>query len=161
MVDLLMTWIDPLFADGDALDARLRLAACQLSNIAWHEHPEYRALQALEAVLRTPSLPLRHAERGFLALALWYRYGGRRSTPEAVEITQLLRPDLAHRARVLGLALRLADKLSGGTVSLLKKAALEVDQGRVRLVAPPSLLAGESVERDLAALLKAIDEPAR
>jgi exopolyphosphatase/guanosine-5'-triphosphate,3'-diphosphate pyrophosphatase len=160
MVGLLIDWIDPLFANG-AVNPRLRMAACQLANIAWHEHPEYRALQALEAVLRTPSLPLRHAERGFLALALWFRYGGRRNTPEAVEITHLLRPDLAHRARVLGLALRLADKLSGGTVSLLKKAALEVDQGRVRLVAPPSLLAGESVERDLAALLKAIDEPAR
>jgi exopolyphosphatase/guanosine-5'-triphosphate,3'-diphosphate pyrophosphatase len=161
MVDLLIDWIDPLFANGGGIDPRLRLAACQLSNIAWHEHPEYRALQALEAVLRTPSLPLRHAERGFLALALWFRYGGRRSMPQAVEITQFLRADLAHRARVLGLALRLADKLSGGTVSLLKQARLEVDQGTVRLLAPPALLAGESVERDLAALLRAINEPAR
>jgi len=46
-------------------------------------------------------------------------------------------------------------------VSLLKQARLEVDQGTVRLLAPPALLAGESVERDLTALLRAINEPAR
>ena len=157
MVDLLMDWIAPLFTNGSQVDPRLRVAACQLSNIAWHEHPEYRALQALGAVLRTPSLPLRHQERGFLALALWYRYGGRRSTPEAAEITQFLSADLAHRARVLGLALWLAYKLSGGAANLLRRAALQVDQGGLRLLAPPSLLASEPVERALASLIKAVD----
>jgi exopolyphosphatase / guanosine-5'-triphosphate,3'-diphosphate pyrophosphatase len=159
MVDLLMAWTAPLLAGGE-IAPRLRRAACQLSNIGWHQHPEYRALQALDAILHAPTLPLRHIERAFLALTLWYRYGGRRGAPEAVEIARLLPPAMARAARVLGLTLRLAYKLSGGTPSLLRKASLQLEQGKVQLRAP-LLLTGESVERDLAALLRAVDEPAR
>jgi exopolyphosphatase/guanosine-5'-triphosphate,3'-diphosphate pyrophosphatase len=156
MVDLLMIWTAPLFAGGGEIDLRLRRAACQLSNIGWHQHPEYRAQQALDEILHAPTLPLRHAERSFLALVLWYRYGGRKSAPEAAVMAGLLPAAMAHRARILGLALRLAYKLSGGAASILQEAALQFEQGSLQLRAPASLIA-EPVERDLASLAKAVD----
>jgi exopolyphosphatase/guanosine-5'-triphosphate,3'-diphosphate pyrophosphatase len=156
MIELLMIWTAPLFAGGGEIDLRLRRAACQLSNIGWHQHPEYRAQQALDEILHAPTLPLRHAERSFLALVLWYRYGGRRSAPEAAVMSGLLPAAMAHRARVLGLALRLAYKLSGGAPGILEDAALVFEQGSLQLRAPSSLSA-EPVERDLASLIKAVD----
>jgi exopolyphosphatase/guanosine-5'-triphosphate,3'-diphosphate pyrophosphatase len=156
VIELLMIWTAPLFAGGGEIDLRLRRAACQLSNIGWHQHPEYRAQQALDEILHAPTLPLRHAERSFLALVLWYRYGGRRSAPEAAVMSGLLPAAMAHRARVLGLALRLAYKLSGGAPGILEDAALVFEQGSLQLRAPSSLSA-EPVERDLASLIKAVD----
>ena len=157
MIDLLMMWTAPLFAGGGEIDLRLRRAACQLSNIGWHQHPEYRARQALDEILHAPTLPLRHAERSFLALVLWYRYSGRRNAPEAIEVAGLLPAAMAHRARILGLALRLAYKLSGGAAGILQDASLVFEQGSLQLRAPSCLTAAEPVERDLASLTRAVD----
>jgi exopolyphosphatase/guanosine-5'-triphosphate,3'-diphosphate pyrophosphatase len=150
--DALMSWTQPLFASDTPDERRLRLAACRLSNIGWSEHPDYRALQAFEAILRVPALPLRHAERAFLALVAIHRYDGDRHAPEVAGIHSLLRPAAQRRARVLGLALRLAYRLSGGAPSLLGKVTLEVDGKRLRLQAPPALRPGDALRRDLASL---------
>ena len=84
-----------------------------------------------------------------------FHVGGRRGAPEVVPIARLLPPAMVQGARVLGLALRLAYKLSAGTPNLLQKASLSFEDGMLQLRAP--LPPGESVERDLASLIKAID----
>src|SRR6185312_12689610 len=55
---------------------RLRHAASLLCDLSWHEHPDYRADQALHTVLFMPVAGLDHAERAWLAAAVHARYGG-------------------------------------------------------------------------------------
>src|SRR6185436_15802930 len=40
------SWLSPLFDDESPAQGILRLAACHLSDIAWDDHPDYRAEQA-------------------------------------------------------------------------------------------------------------------
>ena len=64
----LLEWIEPILKRGDAARTRMRLAACYLSDIAWSEHPDYRADIAFLRVLRMPLTGIDHAGRAFLAL---------------------------------------------------------------------------------------------
>ena len=76
----LMAWTDPLFP-GEAGEARrLREAACWMSDIGSHDHPEYRAEQAFLRILRQPGIGLDHHARAFLGLTLALRY---EAEPEA------------------------------------------------------------------------------
>ena len=52
----------------------MREAACWMSDIGSHDHPEYRAEQAFFRVLRQPGIALDHHARAFLALTLALRY---------------------------------------------------------------------------------------
>ena len=147
----LIAWTAPLFP-GESLDAaRLRAAACLLSDIGSHDHPEYRAEQAFYRVLRQPGIALDHNARAFLALAMALRY-------EADPESEFLRParlllDIAsaRRAELLGVALRLAYTLCAGTPDLLAGVELRRDMQRLvlRLSDTGGVFAGESVQRRL------------
>jgi exopolyphosphatase / guanosine-5'-triphosphate,3'-diphosphate pyrophosphatase len=154
----LMAWTAPLFPRETTQAARLREAACWMSDLGTYDHPEFRAEQAFLHVLRQPGIGLDHHGRAFLALAVALRY-------EADADQEFLRParlllDLAsaHRAAVLGIALRLAYTLSAGTRALLQGTALRVDDGRLELWldAQKGVFAGESVMRRLDRLAQAV-----
>jgi exopolyphosphatase/guanosine-5'-triphosphate,3'-diphosphate pyrophosphatase len=154
----LMKWISPLFRRAPASEARLRLAACDLSDIAWREHPDYRGEIAFLRTLRMPVTGIDHPGRAFVALAIHTRYEGRADGAVTRPAWQLLDEHALRQAHVLGLALRLAYTLSAGTTSILRAVRLELDRGSVRLSAPPALRAmlGEAVERRLEALARAV-----
>jgi exopolyphosphatase/guanosine-5'-triphosphate,3'-diphosphate pyrophosphatase len=154
----LVAWTDPLFPDeaGEAL--RLREAACWMSDIGSHDHPEFRAEQAFLRVLRQPGIGLDHHARAFLALVIATRY-------EVDTEAAFLRParlllDVAstHRAEVLGVALRLAYTLSAGTPDLLAGTGLRLAGSRLilRLEEDSGVFAGESVVRRLDRLAQAL-----
>jgi exopolyphosphatase/guanosine-5'-triphosphate,3'-diphosphate pyrophosphatase len=154
----LMAWTDPLFANETPDAHRLREATCWMSDIGSHDHPEFRAEQAFLRVLRQPGIGLDHHARAFLALAIAMRY-------EAEETGEFLRParlllDVAsaHRAEVLGAALRLAYTLSAGTPDLLAGTSLAMTGGRLvlRLAEDTGVFAGESVIRRLDRLAHAV-----
>ena len=67
-------WTDPLFPAETGEARRLREAACWMSDIGSHDHPEFRAEQAFLRVLRQPGIGLDHHARAFLALAIAMRY---------------------------------------------------------------------------------------
>jgi exopolyphosphatase/guanosine-5'-triphosphate,3'-diphosphate pyrophosphatase len=154
----LMLWTDPIFPDEDAAGRRLRLAACHLSDVAWRDHPDYRADQALFRLLRLPLLAVNHAERAFMAYAVYMRYGGSPDLPDAQRARQLLPASERHRAEVLGAALRLAYALSGGTQEVLQGSSLTLEEGRISLTVPQdgSMPSGDVVERRLGRLVKAM-----
>lgn len=140
--------------------ARLRAAACLLSDIARFEHPDYRADHALMRVLRFPFVGVTHRERAFLAAAVAGRHsltgdGGRAGR----SVRLLLDEEDAAHARAVGLAIRLGYTLSGGMVALLAPFRLSRRDRRLVLTGPASLmhLVGEAVERRLGALAKALD----
>jgi exopolyphosphatase / guanosine-5'-triphosphate,3'-diphosphate pyrophosphatase len=164
----LLAWTDPLFPEEQGEPRRLREAACWMSDIGSHDHPEFRAEQAFLRVLRQPGIGLDHHARAFLALVIAMRY-------EVESDAGFLRParlllDVAstHRAEVLGVALRLAYTLSAGTPDLLAGTALQLSGSRLvlQLEEASGVFAGESVLRRLDRLaqtlgLEAATEAAR
>ena len=152
----LFDWSAPLFAGESEAEARLRQAACYFSDLAWREHPDYRASWALHRLLQWPFLAADHRERAFLALTVAWRYGG---CEEVSGFRVLLGPEEAERARVLGLALRLAYTLSAGTVEVLRKCHLTWSEGRLRLNLPENgpVPSGNVVERRFAQLVEAVE----
>jgi exopolyphosphatase / guanosine-5'-triphosphate,3'-diphosphate pyrophosphatase len=152
--DLLEEWTAPVFGDLSTGSRRLHRAACWLSDIAWTEHPDYRAEQAFTRSLRMPIGAINHQERVFIASALHARYGGAPDDPIKAATRVLLDDREASDARNLGLALRLAYTLCGGALDLLSQVRLSRDAASVVLEMPDnsSLFQGEAVERRLAAL---------
>jgi exopolyphosphatase/guanosine-5'-triphosphate,3'-diphosphate pyrophosphatase len=146
----LVDWTDPLFPDDSAEDRRLREAACWMSDIGSHDHPEYRAEQAYLRILRQPGIGLDHHARAFLGLTLALRYEAEPNAPFLTTAYALLSPEDAHRAVILGVALRLAYTLSAGTPDLLKGTRLVANHSLTLLLAEGSgVFAGESVTRRL------------
>lgn len=146
----LIEWTAPLFAREDAEGFRLRRAACWMSDIGSHDHPEYRAEQAFWRVLRQPGVGIDHPTRAFLALAVGLRYEPEDDAAFLRAARELLEPAVAARAAALGAALRLAYILSAGTPALLAQTRLERQAGRLTLhLEGAAVFAGESIERRL------------
>ena len=157
----LLEWIEPILKRGNAVRDRLRLAACYLSDIAWSEHPDYRADIAFLRVLRMPLTGIDHPGRAFLALSVFTRYDGAAEGEVTRPAWLLLSEDDLREAYLLGLGLRLAYTMSGGT-DLLRRARLQTDAKTVRLVvaARHRALLGEAVDRRLDAIARALDRKA-
>ncbi len=154
----LMAWTDPLFADETGKARRLREVACWMSDIGSHDHPEFRAEQAFLRVLRQPGIGLDHHARAFLALAIVMRYEVDSDAGFLRPARLLLEVSSAHRAEMLGVALRLAYTLSAGTPDLLAGTALQLTGGRLilQLEEDSGVFAGESVMRRLDRLAQAV-----
>lgn len=155
--DDLVRWMGVLFPDEKPGVARLIAVLCHLADVAWREHPDYRAVQAYNRLLYYPFIGLDHAERAFVAYGVYVRYGGGKSQETAVALA-LLSDKQRAKARVLGLALRLAFSLSGGTGTMLARSRLELAGSRLTLMLPAdgSLPPGEAIERRLKALAEAV-----
>ncbi len=157
MPQALVEWTTPLWKDESPAAAALRKAACWLSDIGAHDHPDYRAEQAFLRVLRQPGIGLDHHDRAFLALAVALRYEPEADASWLTTARMLLDATAMRQAEVLGAVLRLAYTLSGGTTELLCRTSLRVaDQGLVLKLAGDGVFAGDSVQRrveTLAAML--------
>ncbi len=153
----LLRWTEPLFPREPAAHRTLREAACWMSDIGSHDHPEYRAEQAFLRILRQPGIGLDHPARAFLALTLALRYEVEADAPFLKPALALLNPEAARRATVLGVALRLAYTLSAGTPDLLNATALDIGPRlTLRLAEGAGVFAGESVTRRLDRLALAL-----
>jgi len=134
--DELMAWMAPLFPDETTHDARLRHAACLVSDIFWNEHPDYRAEQAFHRLLKLPFMGVPHRDRAAIAYTVYQRYQGDDETPHAQMAIGLLDEYSLKRCRIIGVALRLAHTLSGGAPNLLKQTRLLFDNGDIIIEVP-------------------------
>ena len=144
-----------------SMRARLREAACLLSDLGWREHPDYRSEQAFMRVLRMPVAGIDHAERVILALAMAIRYGADLDeTHYADPFMQLMKDDDVAYAWRIGAVIRLAYSLSGGTLVMLNQTRLSKKDGKICLHLPEDsrLLFGEAVQRRLDAVGRAFDK---
>ncbi len=153
--EALFSWINPIFPKGAPDRQRLRRATALLGDIAWDEHPDYRAEQAMRHALLMPVMGIGHADRVFLAAALHARYGGALAGEQSPAF-RLLDDEALTAARVCGLALRLAYTLSGGMPELLSGISLGLADGAVVLTMSQGggRRFGESVQRRLDALAR-------
>ena len=150
-------WIAPLFAGEAPGDSRIRLAASLLSDVAWSANPDFRAERGTEIGLHGNWRGIDIAGRILLARALHAGFGG--ADADFPAMGPLVDEERLARARQWGLAIRLAQRLTGGVEAPLKASALGEVDGRLTLSLDPGWhhLAGESVERRLRSLAQALD----
>jgi exopolyphosphatase/guanosine-5'-triphosphate,3'-diphosphate pyrophosphatase len=149
--DTLLAWTDPLFPDEAPAWRRIRHAACLLADVAWRAHPDMRAERGLDVALHGNWLGIDAAGRAMLALALFTLNGGDWPHASIAFLERLADAPSLARARSWGLALRLGQRLGGGTSEALAGTALFRDGGALVLSLPPAsaALAGEAVARRL------------
>jgi exopolyphosphatase/guanosine-5'-triphosphate,3'-diphosphate pyrophosphatase len=149
-------WMDPLFPDEGADMQRLRLAACLLGDIAWNAHPDYRAERAVDMAIHGNWVGIDAHGRAVLGRALCSAFGG--DGGFSAKLDALLRPGESERVSAWGRALRLAQRLSGGTEALLRKTSIALVPGGILLSIPEKyrMLYADSVERRLQQLAKAL-----
>lgn len=157
--EIITNWTASLFAGEDEASARLRRASCLLSDLGWSEHPDYRAEHAYMRILRMPFAGIDHGERAFLALVAYARYGGRIEDPMVAVARGLVQEGRAAKAAILGLALRLAQTLTGGVAALLQRTSLSIDEEALVLCVPEDarVLVGDTVQRRLDAVAKGLN----
>jgi exopolyphosphatase/guanosine-5'-triphosphate,3'-diphosphate pyrophosphatase len=154
----LAAWSAPLFPDESAQAALLRTASCWMSDIGSQDHPDYRAEQTFFRVLRQPGVALDHHARAFLAFIMALRYDAEPGVQFLDAARMLLDLTSLRRAEIMGMALRLAFTLSGGTPELLAGTSLhrEPERLRLRLTRGSGVFAGEAITRRLERLAQAM-----
>lgn len=149
-------WMDPLFPDESDEMQRLRLAACLLGDIAWNAHPDYRAERAVDMAIHGNWVGIDAHGRAVMGRALSSAFGGDGGFSAKLDV--LLKPGESERVSAWGRALRLAQRLSGGTEALLRKTSVALAPGKIQLSIPEKyrMLYSEAVERRLQQLGKAM-----
>lgn len=162
MGEELRKWTDPLFAGEGATDARMRHAACLLSDVGWSVHPDYRTAEAVTSILHAPFVGIDHPGRAFVALAVGVRYGDEEAPDRIDQARSLLDADMQDRAERLGRALRLGHTITGGASGVLPgmKLALGGDALKLSYPARWSALIGEKVEKRVESLARAFGKRA-
>lgn len=156
--DEIRDWMTPLFPRESPSGARLRLAACLLSDVFWNEHPDYRGHQAFLRVLRLPFVGLGHCERAALAMAVLTRHHGSEDDEEIRRAMAMLTEAELGWSRAIGYALRLAHRYSGGAPGLLASTRLVRGGDLLALEVPAGepAMHPDLVEKTLERLAKAI-----
>ncbi len=146
---LLDRWLAPLFDDPPA-EARLRLAACLLADIAWATHPDFRAERGVDMALHGHWVAIDAPGRVMIATALFANFGGGSDFPYP-RLVALCTPAQRKRAVAWGYAIRLGQRLGGGVAAGLEQSRLVRDGGTLRLELDEGAeaLGGEAVERRL------------
>lgn len=133
----LAVWTDALYkhAKPEAFSSgelnRLRHAGCLISDLAWDNHPSFRAEVIAQTVLTAPFVGISHKGRIFLARALSFRHevneekhglNGMRLSPADDKL-----------ARAFGLSLRLAHSLSASLPGVLPHTRLKAGRKKLTL----------------------------
>ena len=149
-------WIAPLFASEAHTDSRVRLAASLLSDVAWSANPDFRAERGTEIGLHGNWRGIDIPGRVLLARALHAGFGG--ADGDFPAMGELVAPERLERARQWGLAIRLAQRLTGGVEAPLRASSIARIEGKLVLSLASGWhdLAGESVERRLRSLAHAL-----
>ena len=153
--DLIYHWFAPLFAGESDQDARLRRTACLLGDIGWAANPDFRAERALEFALHGNWQAIDEPGRAMIGQALFSAFGGGARPPLLERLAPVAALDQAQR---WGLAIRLAQRLSGGTAEPLQMSEISIAHGQIDLRIAPEIetLCGELVSRRLRQLAAAM-----
>jgi exopolyphosphatase / guanosine-5'-triphosphate,3'-diphosphate pyrophosphatase len=154
--DAIADWIAPLFDTGNVHAAKLRRAACLLADTAWNMTPEYRGDVALTLALDGSWPGVTGQDRAILAATLLAVHGNKRSPADV--LGRLAPTDMLVEAGRWGTAIRLAQRLDGGTGAALPDTRLVLagDELQLHLSGAAKSLRSESVERRLQRLAEAL-----
>lgn len=140
----LARWTAALFPGEEPAAARLRVAACAVSDICWRDRDDLRAVEGFRRVSHFPFVGIDHPERAWLAAVIHARYAGRRGDSRIARALRLLPPAALRQARILGLAMLVAYRYSGSVPEILASSRLEITRRRVTLHVDPAARAPDS-----------------
>jgi exopolyphosphatase/guanosine-5'-triphosphate,3'-diphosphate pyrophosphatase len=147
--EALLAFTDGLFGEETPALRRIRHAACLLADNAWRAHPDMRAEDGMDTALHGTWVGITSDERAMLAAALWVVNGGALPSPGTEILTRLASPETLQLARQWGLAMRLGQRLGGGSAEPLRAARLgrSADELTLSLARDAEALYGEPVLR--------------
>jgi exopolyphosphatase/guanosine-5'-triphosphate,3'-diphosphate pyrophosphatase len=137
--DIIADWLRPTLRNAGVRNREFLRACARLADLAWNEHPDHRARYAFDRIALRPLLPVSQMIRIRMALALYARYTGAGVTGRMRSITGLIPDAQARSSRTVGLALRLAMTIGGGTAHTLESCRLELHDGVLILTMPRCL----------------------
>jgi exopolyphosphatase / guanosine-5'-triphosphate,3'-diphosphate pyrophosphatase len=155
--DALFHWIRPLGLTNSTRSETLLHATCCFADTAWAIQPDFRPIHAARLALDGMWHGLLPEERIQIAFATFIACGGKAGWPDALDA--YVSEDALKVARLWGLAIRLAKRLSAGVPEMLTKASIGQIERNVKLAYTDdqSSLHTASVERRLKALAQALD----
>lgn len=159
--EALLTWSDGAFPDEPETERRLRHAACLIAGTGWASNPDFRVIEGEDMALHGNWTGLDAADRAVMAMALHVGLGGDPEAPPPL-LARLAPPERLARARAWGFAIRLAQRLGGGSSSALARLPLRLDADAGLVLTIPRqfrALADPRLERRLARLALALDQP--
>lgn len=151
----LCAWSDRLFKSYDksetAREKTLRHASCLMADIGWRANQDYRGEQSLNIIANAAMGGVSHAERAFLALTVYFRYGRGATGDVSPRLLELVDERAIARARAISAVQRLAYVLSGAMPGILPDARLKIVDDELQLKLPKKYhdLWGVRVERRL------------
>lgn len=147
--DALLTFTDGLFPDDQPGWRRIRHAASLLADTVWRANPDRRAEEGLDVALHGNWVGVNAAERVMLGITLFVINGGKIPSRETRPLEPLVTPEAFERARLWGLALRLGQRMGGGSSDLIGRSSIYRDADFLVLSLEPAVAAlyGESVRR--------------
>ena len=161
--EALLAWSDATFVADPPEERRLRHASCLIIGTSWASDPDFRAVAGEDLALHGNWIGVSAADRAVIAMALHVGLGGAADAPPGI-LTRLAGSDRLDRAAAWGLALRLAQRLSGGAPAALRQVPLRLAEDNVLLLAPPptiGALIDSAIERRLARLGTALGRATR
>jgi exopolyphosphatase/guanosine-5'-triphosphate,3'-diphosphate pyrophosphatase len=133
----LIAWIDRFMRSSGlgetGEEKRLRHAACLLADIGWRAHPDYRGEQSLNIIAHAAFVCVDHPGRAFLALTVFFRHVGLANDELSPHVRELVSSRMLDRARVIGVALRVAYLVSAAMPGVLPYTPLAVNHGKLKL----------------------------
>lgn len=164
----LAKWTDKAFdalgIEETDIEKRLRQATCLVADLGWRAHPDYRGMQSMNVIAYSSLTAIGHSGRAFLSLANFYRYNGLKDEGWSSDLLTLMDERLIHRARTLGLLMRVLYVLSASMPGVLPRLEIRADDdGTVEIAIPAALSAlhGTRPENRLAKLSKFLEKPMR
>jgi exopolyphosphatase/guanosine-5'-triphosphate,3'-diphosphate pyrophosphatase len=135
-------------------EKRLREVACYLADIGWRGHPDYRGEQSVDLVAYGSMVGVDHPGRAFLAQVLAVRYMGLKHKSASQNLLALAGEAGTQRARLIGVAMRVAYPMSAAMPGVLPRTSFEFTGGTLVLRLPEDLafLDGEHLRGRLAQL---------
>lgn len=154
---LLDKWIAPIFSDDTPEQERIRQAACNLGDVAWRANPNFRAERGLVMGLHGNWVGITGAERELLGQALYTSFGGGNNIFPGGGV--LASEKATQRAICWGLAMRLGQRISGGTRNPLEQTRLNKTGGRLEIIMATDLrdLYGDAVAKRHVQLANMLD----
>jgi exopolyphosphatase/guanosine-5'-triphosphate,3'-diphosphate pyrophosphatase len=129
-------WTAPLFAAEGPAEARLRIAACAVSDVGWLEAPGSRARDAFFMLAHYPFVGVDHPGRVAVAATVFTRYEGAPDDRALRPLLALLSGSERARVETLGRAVQLGYRLCGGVPGLLSRTRIESAGNRLLLHLP-------------------------
>jgi exopolyphosphatase / guanosine-5'-triphosphate,3'-diphosphate pyrophosphatase len=144
-------WIAPIFANEGDSRARVREAACHLAGVDLHAQSETRARHGMELAWLGGWIGLTPKDRAMLAQAMWTAWSGKGA---CAHLEPCAPGDALKRASRWGEAIRLAERLTGGSTTILRYASLSLEENTLTLAIHRKWadLGGDIVAKQLAAL---------